>query len=53
MLILLRSEVGHVDRMMECLLQADQYLITAIDPAAPAHFTAALLLHGSGSASEQ
>lgn len=28
-----RSEVGHVDSMMECLLRPDQYLITAIDPA--------------------
>ncbi len=25
--------------MMECLLQSDQYLITAIDPAVQAHYT--------------
>lgn len=31
--LILRSEVGHVDSMMECLLRPDQYLITAIDPA--------------------
>lgn len=31
--LFLRSEVGHVDSMMECLLRPDQYLITAIDPA--------------------
>lgn len=29
----LRSEVGHVDSMMECLLRPDRYLITAIKPA--------------------
>lgn len=36
----LRSKVGHVDSMMECLLQPDQYLITAIDPTEQAYFTA-------------
>lgn len=39
----LRSEVGHVDSMMECLLQPDRYLITAIDPAEQAYFTATLV----------
>lgn len=36
----LRSEVGHVDSMMECLLQSDRYLITAIDPAEQPYFPA-------------